>query len=114
MNTADQIKTVKFAEAKRLVRDKLATNNEWLVRGMMALYARQTEDEKTAENTKYLNRRGFNSADSEILTSFAKQWERRNWLSDKQMGILKRKMAKYAGQLARIARGEEVQPTDAA
>lgn len=112
MNTAEKIKTVKFAEAKRIVRDKLATDPAWLVKGMMALYARQTADEQSAENTKYHNKVGFNSADSAILTSFAKQWERREWLSDKQMGILQRKMAKYAGQLARIARGEEVQPTD--
>lgn len=112
MNTVEQIKSGSFANAKRLVRDKLATDNEWLVRGMVALYNRQTEDEKAAEGTKYLNRRGFNSADSEILTSFAKQWIARNWLSDKQMGILKRKMAKYAGQLARIARGEEATVAD--
>jgi hypothetical protein len=112
MNTAEMIKTVKFAEAKRIVRDKLATDDRWLVRGMVALYNRQTEDEKAAEGTRHLNRRGFNSADSEILTSFAKQWIARNWLSDKQMGILRRKMAKYAGQLARIARGEEAEATD--
>ncbi len=114
MTTADRIKSAKFAEAKRIVRDMLATNNEWLVRGMIALYNRQTEDEKAAEGTKYLNCRGFNSADSEILTSFSKQWLARNWLSDKQMGIARRKMAKYAGQLARIARGEEVTAEDAA
>jgi hypothetical protein len=112
MNTAEMIKTVKFAEAKRIVRDKLATDNQWLVRGMVALYNRQTEDEKAAEGTRYLNRRGFNSSDAIILTSFAKQWQRRAWLSDKQMAILRRKMAKYAGQLARIARGEEVEATD--
>ncbi len=112
MTTTELIKSAKFAEAKRIVRDKLATDNEWLVRGMMAIYARQTADEQRAEDTKYLNGVGFNSADSTILTSFAKQWTARRWLSDKQMGIAKRKMAKYAGQLARIARGELVTAGD--
>lgn len=108
MSTAETIKTVKFGEAKSIVRNMLLTNNEWLIRGMIALYNRQTEDEKRAQDTKYLNRRGFNSADSTLLTSFAQQWLSRNWLSDKQMTRLRGKMLKYAGQLAKIARGEEV------
>ena len=105
MKTADHIKAAKPKEAKELVKTMLLINNEWLIRGLMAIYARQTPDEQTAEDTKYHNECGFNSADSMILTSFAKQWKSRNWLSDAQMAILKKKMPKYAGQLAKIAKG---------
>lgn len=112
MNTTEQIKNGTFANAKSLVKGKLANDPAWLIAGMLALYGRQTEDEQSAQHTKYRNARGFNSADSEILTSFSLQWKRRTWLSDKQMAILRRKMSKYAGQLARIARGEEEQVGD--
>jgi hypothetical protein len=107
MDLTTTIKTSKFAVAKGIIREKLLTDNEWLVRGLIALYQRQTEDEKAAEITQYHNSRGFNSADSTILTGFAKQWRQRNWFSDKQIAILRRKMLKYSGQLARIVRGEE-------
>lgn len=107
MNTAEKIKSVKFGEAKSIVRQMLLTNNEWLVRGLVALLARQVEDEITAETTKYRNARGFNSSDAAILTSLGRQWQTRQWLSDRQMTLVRRKMLKYSGQLARIARGEE-------
>lgn len=112
MNTAEKIKSVKFGEAKAIVRQMLLTNNEWLVRGLVALHNRQTEDEKRSQDTKYLNKRGFNSADARLLSSFAAQWKARNWLSDKQMTRMRGMMLKYAGQLARIARGEEVTAAD--
>ncbi len=112
MNTAEKIKSVKFAEAKGIVRQMLLENDEWLVRGLVALHNRQTEDEKRSQDVKYLNKRGFNSADAGLLSSFAEQWKRRNWLSDKQMTRTRGMMLKYAGQLTRIARGEEVAAGD--
>lgn len=108
MTTAERIKSVKFQEAKALVRDKLATDPAWLVRGLVCLYNRQTADEQRADDTKHRNTVGFNSADARVLTSLAKTWLRDNWLSDNQMGLARRLMAKYAGQLARVARSEEV------
>lgn len=96
---------ISLKDAKEFVKHKLQTDKAWLVRGLMAIFARQTADEQRVEQTTDRNDIGFNSADSEILTSFAKQWGDRNWLSDKQMAILQRKMGKYAGQLVRIARG---------
>jgi hypothetical protein len=102
------IRTGTFANAKQLIRDKILSDNEWMVRGLLAIFARQTEDEKSAEHTKHHNEVGFNGVDSTILTGFAKQWKARNWFSDKQLAILRRKMPKYAGQLARIVRGDRV------
>lgn len=40
---------------------------------------------------------GFVHVDSEIITSFAKQFEERGSLSEKQLEILYKKMPKYAG-----------------
>ena len=51
---------------------------------------------------------GFVHVDSENLTSFAKQFEERGSLSEKQLAILYKKMPKYADQLinAAIAEGK--------
>ena len=90
------------------IRQKLATDNRWLVRALLALYNRQTEDEKDSQAAKYNNCRGFNSADSMILTSFAQQWLRRNWLSNRQLAKMRRLLMKYSKQLVLIAREKEV------
>jgi len=107
MFSKEQILEASPAGAKRMVRQNLLDSNEWLVRGLLCLFERQTEDEKRDEATRHLNRRGFNSADSEKLTSMAKQWLRKSWLSEYQMGFIRRRLLKYAGQLSRVARGED-------
>ena len=93
-----------FENAKAIVREKLATDNAWLVRGLLAIHAKQTDDEKRSHETRHDNDRGFNSADAPLMTSFVNQWNTRHWFSDKQMNRLRKTMRKYAGQLVRIAR----------
>lgn len=103
---ATAVKNAKsFAKAKEIVRNVLREDKSWQVRTMLFLFERQTASEQSAETTDLRNDVGFNSADAMILTSFAKQWNARNWLSDKQMGILGRKITKYAGQVTRKLRG---------
>ena len=82
---------------------EMLKNDEAVKRGLLAIYARQTADEQAAESTSHLNGIGFNGVDAPILSSFAKQLRARNWLSEKQLTLARRKMTKYAGQLARIA-----------
>lgn len=81
-------------------------SNEWLYRGLLAIYNYQTEDEKTSEITKHDNMVGFNGVDSNILSSFAKSYKNYGRLSPAQLVICRKKMLKYAGQLAKIANGE--------
>ncbi len=103
---ANAVKNAKsFAKAKEIVRNVLREDKAWQVRTMLFLFERQTAQEQSSETTDLRNDVGFNSADAMILTSFAKQWNQREWLSDKQMGILGRKITKYAGQVARKIRG---------
>lgn len=85
------------------VKQQLATNDAWVLRGLAAIYKYQTEDEKTSEETKHSNGVGFSGADANIMSSFAKQIARRGSLSEKQLVIARRKMQKYARQLVRIA-----------
>lgn len=90
-----------------LIRDKLGNEPAWALKGLKRIYEFQTAHEQAAEQTELHNNVGFTGADGHILTSFAKQFERKGRLSEKQMGILFTRMPKYAKQLQRIADGEQ-------
>jgi hypothetical protein len=93
------------------VRNKLETNNQWLIRGLVAIYNKQEADEQVARQTKKANGVGFTGVDAFILSEFAVQvidWQEgrgkyRHALSLRQLALARKKMLKYAGQLARIA-----------
>ena len=108
---------------KESIKAKMSqTNHEgdmWVVRGMLAILQFQTAEEKVNGVTVEDNGVGFNGVDAELLTSFADQASRvlverpndplryTRSLSPKQMEIARKKMLKYAGQLARIANSKE-------
>lgn len=94
----------------------LTANDLAVVRGLEALYLRQTADERSSETTKYSNGVGFSGPDANILSSFARQiakWRAEKVetglnqypfpLSPKQLSLARYKVRKYAGQLADIA-----------
>jgi hypothetical protein len=92
------------------IRDKITTDDKWTVRAILAIFEKQTADEQSSEDTTNSNGVGFNYVDAPILSSFAKQimaWQTMprypSPLSPKQMDIAKKKIGKYAKQLARIA-----------
>ena len=88
------------------IKSKLATDNAWLIRGLLAIYAGQTQEEKTYGMTKEDNGIGFNALDAEILTAFALQYKQFRRLSPRQIELTRKKLMKYAGQLAKIANGK--------
>jgi hypothetical protein len=77
---------------KEFIKDKLLTDQCWLMRGIVAIFEMQTYDEQQAEQTK------------ELMSSFAKQIQRGRTLSTKQLAFAQKKMPKYAGQLLHIAK----------
>jgi hypothetical protein len=102
----------------RFIREKLASDPRWLVRGLLTIYTYQTADEQRAEATEEHNGVGFNGADGKYLTSMAKQVIQRNveaalrskepfsphpYITEKQWPIVYKKMQKYAEQLRRVA-----------
>jgi len=70
---------------------------------LVQLFERQTDDEQTAETTKYHNNIGFNACDAEILTNIAKWFMAKGWMSNKQTALVRKRIKKYSGQLADIA-----------
>jgi len=95
---------------KEEIKAQLATSDAWLLRGLMAIYNYQTSQEKSSMATTEDNGVGFNGVDAFILTKFAEDYKKYNRLSPKQMDLTRKKMLKYAGQLAKIARPKEVTP----
>lgn len=97
---------------KSYICEKLETNDIWLYRGILAIYDRQTQDEKRVKDTIDRNGVGFNAFDADIMSSFAMVLRERvdaglpMSLSYNQRKIARRVMLKYAGQLVRIANKE--------
>lgn len=113
--TSPEVRGASLARSAQMIRHNLERSDKWLVRGLLAIYARQTADERMAGSTHHDNGRGFTGSDARILASLAKQVEM--WqltppsgrqyaspLSPKQLAIVRVRMAKYARQLARVVR----------
>ena len=81
------------------LRHRLASNDRWALRALMRIYQNQTADEQCREATIERNGIGFTGPDAEILTSFARQYQRRGRLTEKQMIILRRRIPAYARQI---------------
>tara|TARA_R110000868_G_scaffold351214_1_gene612507 strand:+ start:922 stop:1335 length:414 start_codon:yes stop_codon:yes gene_type:complete len=92
-NTCTQIVLTNY------VRYMLSTNPVWALRGLVKIYERQTADEQASGTTNNLNSVGFSGVDSQILSSFAVQYQKWNKLSDKQMAIVFKKMQRYSKQI---------------
>ena len=86
------------------------------MRGIVAIYNKQTDTERHSETTKVDNGVGFNSPGARLLSIYAKriqQWYKTPEIHGKtspltpgQFVVARFKMKKYAGQLAKIANNE--------
>ena len=83
------------------VRDLLLSSKAAQLRALVLLYSWQTDHEKQLGRTGELNGVGFNKVDSELLSSFARGYRNRGYLTPKQYDILARRIPKYAGQVFR-------------
>jgi hypothetical protein len=81
------------------VLDLLDRSDKAVWRAVHRIYQNQTTAERAMEATVEQNGVGFNGADAELLTSFAKQYERKGWLSPKQTALARKKVKKYTRQL---------------
>jgi len=85
------------------IRALLASNPRAVERAIVALLARQTADERSAEMTVHRNGVGFNAADAKRLTYVAKfLGEGKHLRTETCLRYLPR-VSKYAAQLAEIA-----------
>lgn len=89
------------------LREMLASEIRWAVKGLVTIYEYQTADEQSCGDTREHNGVGFTGTDGEILSSFAEQVNKNRFKgSPKQLDILFKKMPKYAKQLDIIAQSK--------
>ena len=87
-------------DIKNLLKNQLATNPAWAIRGLVRIYTLQTAEEQAAQTTSQFNGVGFNGTDAFILSSFAQQVNAGRNLSQKQLAIVFKKLPKYWKQIA--------------
>lgn len=91
---------------KEQIQENIRTKDSWTLRTLEVLYNRQTTDEKNSKQTTHNNSRGFNGRDSQILTSFYEQVQKRKGynnpqlLTEKQMIICRKLLPKYWRQVS--------------
>lgn len=99
----------------------LKTNDRAVARALVALNLRQTQDEQASESTRYHNGQGFRPCHARMGTSMAQFYQRRGYLTDKQISYWRRpmkggkmKIEIYANQLLAIAQERSQQKATAA
>lgn len=70
---------------KEDIQTLLATNDKAIARALVVLKDRQTWDERSTERTQHLNGRGFKPCHARMGTSMAKFFEKRGFLTEKQI-----------------------------
>lgn len=88
---------------KENMKEILAKYDDQVCKAVVKIYEYQTSDERVYHETKENNGVGFNGADAAIMSSFAEFYMERGYLSSKQLIIARKKIMKYAAQLAKIA-----------
>lgn len=82
-----------------IIRQKLMTDLRWLEAAILAIYRRQTADEKAEGVTKHSNGVGFSGCDSVTGSYMAKWIQGGRHLSGKWIEKARRIMPKYTRQL---------------
>jgi hypothetical protein len=85
------------------IKTKVQENQAWLERAILALFEKQTEEEKRAEQTKIVNFKGFNGPDARRMTYYAKWIKSGKHLSDRFLLDAQKRVLKYCSQLTKIA-----------
>lgn len=92
---------------KESIRELLERNDQAVARGVVALYKRQTADERSIQETKHSNGIGFNSSDARYLSWVATYAQRTGRVTGKHLIKTRAKLLKYSGQLADIANAKQ-------
>lgn len=82
------------------IKSKLSTDKNWAIKALIRIFKEnQTADEQTREVTNEDNGYGFTGTDAEFLSSLAKQFIAKGFLSDKQTAHVFKKIPKYWRQV---------------
>jgi hypothetical protein len=90
---------------KETIIDLLEKSDKAVWRAVYRIYENQTEYERVAEATQENNGIGFNGNDAAILTSYAKFYKERGFLTKNQTAVARKKIKKYHRQLLDVIKG---------
>lgn len=85
------------------LRHMLQTNDNYAKRALVIVYNNQTSNEKSSLATLNMNGVGFTKADGHKLAGIAKFYISKNYLSDKQLSYVKKRIYKYWKQILAVA-----------
>jgi hypothetical protein len=85
------------------IRHLLLTNDRAVERAMVAIYKRQTADEKATDDTKHVNGRGFNCCHAKRGSYFARWVLSGRRLSGWHLETARKMALRYTRQLAEVA-----------
>jgi hypothetical protein len=85
------------------IKTLLETNPKAVERAIVAIYERQTPDEKATHETSKTNGVGFSKFDAEFLSSLAEWIKRGRTLTPRQLAIGRNKIKRYHRQLVELA-----------
>lgn len=87
----------------------LDSNTRAVEKAIVAIYQRQTGDEKASKHTNHINGMGFSKYDAEFMSSLAEWIMRGRTLTPRQLAIGRNKIKRYHRQLVEIANAKESQ-----
>lgn len=103
---------------KQDIVELLKRNDKAVARALVALNARQTDSEQAAEETRYRNGQGFRPAHARMGTSMANFYQRRGYLTTKQIAYWRKldrtgkmRIEIYANQLMLVAQAKAATST---
>jgi hypothetical protein len=97
--------TKQFTEIE--IKIKILEDDKWLYRALLAIYAQQTAKEQLQGDTIEDNGVGFTGTDGKLLSRFAEDLKKYGNLLPQKKAVARGRMAKYAGQLHRLAYGQQ-------
>lgn len=89
----------------------LDSRDDAVIRAALAIYARQTEDEKSSMDTKWKNGIGFAANDAEGMTRFCNFVRADKTISSRFMAYARGRMKRYHRQLIEIANSRNPKET---
>lgn len=92
-----------------LVREWLLVDNGMVERAVLALFDRQTSDERETEDTVYKNHKGFSAADARRLSKAAKWLIGGNHIDGWHLAEARKRVLKYARQLCIVISENQAQ-----
>ena len=85
------------------LKEKIQQDKTWALRALLKIYEYQTQEEQQQESTNDANGVGFSGCDAKFLSSIAKQYIKKGFLSERQFSSVMKITPKYSGQILRIS-----------